>query len=218
MQKTRQQILDHLKLQGSATLEELAAAIGLAPATLRMHLNVLGRERLVRFQEVRGKVGRPAYHYSLTSEGEALFPRRYDSLAARLLSGLERSTSEAELEHVFDRLADSWAEESGQRLAPAGLGEVSMEQRLDELVRLRAQEGGVSEWERTNQGYLIHEYNCASPSLHDERHRVCAIEERYLARLLDARVERVACRCDGDRPGCTYLVTGRGAGGPGSKS
>lgn len=232
MQRTRRQIIEYLKRHGPATLEELSRAIGLVPATLRMHLNVLGREQLVTFEEVRGKVGRPAFHYSLSARAEQLFPKRYDVLARRLLEKIEQTSRPEQLDRLWEHVAERWAEERGAELrteaprqgprafsqdveAPGLKAEgddaapklSDLERRLDEVARLRCQEGSVTEWERTPDGYLLHEYNCASAHLRDELHRVCEIEQRYLERLLGVAVQRLSC-CGDDRPGCTYLVVG----------
>ncbi|HEX2922718.1 MAG TPA: winged helix-turn-helix transcriptional regulator, partial [Chloroflexota bacterium] len=85
MQRTRRQILDILKRRGRATLEELSKEVALSPVTVRVHLSVLQRDDLVSVEEVRGKVGRPYFVYSLTEDAEELFPKRYHALANRLL-------------------------------------------------------------------------------------------------------------------------------------
>src|SRR5512140_657216 len=88
VQRTRREILNILKRKGRATLDELAQGVGLVPVTVRAHLNVLERDDLVKYEEVRGKVGRPYYVYSLTEEADALFPKTYHTLANRVLDSL----------------------------------------------------------------------------------------------------------------------------------
>ena len=56
---TREEILALLRRHTSMSVEELARAIGLAPATVRRHLDVLLRDDYVEVSQVRGGTGRP---------------------------------------------------------------------------------------------------------------------------------------------------------------
>ena len=61
MQTTRQEILEILKEERQATVEDLATRLGLTPMTIRHHLNVLQAQNLVEASKVRRsqRVGRP---------------------------------------------------------------------------------------------------------------------------------------------------------------
>src|SRR5690349_7462262 len=111
MQATRQEILDYLRRQGEATVRELQQLLSLTPTGIRQHLTVLGREGLVSVREARGRIGRPALVYSLTSAGSALFPNRYDDLSNLLLDEIRAIAGSKGLQSVLMRTAARSAEE-----------------------------------------------------------------------------------------------------------
>jgi predicted ArsR family transcriptional regulator len=88
MQSTRQEILEILKKEGQATVEDLAERLELTPMTIRHHLNVLQAQSLVVAAEVRRSktVGRPRLVYTLTEAADQLFPQGYGELARHLVS------------------------------------------------------------------------------------------------------------------------------------
>ena len=94
MEGTRFRILQLLQSKGNQTVEALATSIGLAPATIRRHLDILQRDRFVEFCEVRKKTGRPEYSFFLTEEGQETLPKDYDRLLALTVEGLARLSTE----------------------------------------------------------------------------------------------------------------------------
>ena len=59
METTRQTILSILRRRRRATVDELTKELGLAPATVRRHLDILARDSHVEVSQVRRKTGRP---------------------------------------------------------------------------------------------------------------------------------------------------------------
>ncbi len=206
MQRTRRQILDILKKQGRATLEELSREVGLSPVTVRVHLSVLQRDDLVNVEEVRGKVGRPYFVYSLAEEAEEEFPKRYHLLANRLLSGMEDKLPLETLQGVLNHVAAVWVEEKAPRLAGKGLAE-----RVVEVTRIRTEEGAMAEFEEVEGGYLLKQYNCPNLLVSRAYTHVCALEERYIAGMLGVPVTHVGAIGSGERV-CAYLIPARTAG------
>src|ERR671928_1165709 len=82
----RSELLIALKKAQPLTAKELGARFGLTANALRRHLKSLEESGLVHYRrEVRG-VGGPRYAYSLSADGEALFPR---ATAPTLVAALE---------------------------------------------------------------------------------------------------------------------------------
>jgi len=200
MQRTRRQILDILKKRGRATLEELSREVGLSPVTVRVHLSVLQRDDLVNVEEVRGKVGRPYFVYSLSDDAEELFPKRYHLLANRLLSGLNDRLSAAALQDLLSHIATKWADEHAHRLAGKGLAE-----RVAEVARIRTDEGAMAEWEKVDGGYLLRQYNCPNLLVSQAHTYACAVEEEYIARMLGVPATHTETIGRGSRL-CSYLI------------
>ena len=201
MQRTRRQILDILKTRGRATLEELSKEVGLSPVTIRVHLSVLQRDDLVNVEEVRGRVGRPFFVYSLSQDAEDLFPKRYHVLAGRLLRAMNDELPSETVQRLLTRMAEVWADERSSRMVGKSLVE-----RMAEVAEIRSEEGAIANWERLNGDYVLRQYNCPNLLVSRTHQQVCDVEHEYLTRLLGATVVRTECIGKGDRT-CTYVVS-----------
>jgi len=200
MQKSRAEILNILKRRDEATLEELAAKLELAPITVRSHMAVLLRDGLVAVTEVRGRVGRPHYVFTLTDKAQELFPQSYDVLANRLLEAVQAAEGLEGVARLLNRLAERWAAEHAPQVAARSLAE-----RVAVVARLRDEEGAMARWEPFDDGYLLYQGNCPTYRVARRYPQVCRAELAYLTRLLDAEVVRLECQLDG-RGQCTYLI------------
>lgn len=206
MQRTRRQILDILKRRGRATLEELSKEVGLSPVTIRVHLSVLQRDDLVNVEEVRGRVGRPFFVYSLSQDAEELFPKRYHVLANRLLRSMNGELPAETVQKLLLRIAETWSEEHASRMTGK-----SFTERIAEVAEIRCEEGAIADWEKVDGGYMLRQYNCPNLLVSRSHKQVCDIEQEYLARLLGASVVRSECIGSGDRT-CSYLISERAGG------
>lgn len=200
MQETRQQILTILKEKGSATVDNLATDLGLTPITVRHHISILQGSGYLSAQQVRRKVGRPHYVYSLTEKASELFPQGYHTLTGRLLDELKSMVGQDGMEVLLSRLADKMA----SALAPQ-VGDGTLEQRLDLAARLLVGEGFLARWERTADGYIFYELNCPYRRVIEHHPEVCIMDQRFLSKVLRINVEKIDCITRGDER-CTYKV------------
>ena len=200
MQKTRRQILDILKRKGTATLDELATEIGLSAVTIRAHLSVLERDDLVTSDEVRGRVGRPHFVYTLTSGAQEQFPVSYHLVAHRFLEAFGTIAGPEQMQKVVQQVAATWAAERAARVTGREL-----EQRVAEVVAIRNEEGAMAEWERVDGAILIHQHNCPASQIACHHPEVCQAELEYLSRLLGTVVERQG-ESRGMERKCSYKV------------
>ncbi len=205
MQKTRRQILDILKRKRTATLDELAREIGLSAVTIRAHLSVLERDDLVTSEEVRGKIGRPHFAYSLAEGAEEHFPAAYHMVADRFLEGFKAVTSPDQLGRLVEHVAARWAAEHAGRMNGKGI-----EERLVEAVRIRSEEGCMAEWERREGGYTIRQHNCPAFRIARPHPEVCLVELEYMRRMLGVPVEKDSSIRAGDQH-CSFKVMTQGA-------
>ena len=203
MQATRQEILDHLHRGGRAAIKDLVPVIGLTSTGIRQHLTILQRDGLVRTDEERGKVGRPALVYTLTEKGENLYPKNYDLLANLLIEEVRAIVSGGGLLTLLRRVAARMAEPYVKRAEGKP---------LDERVRLAVaainEQGCEADWERKGDELLIHQYTCPFPEVAKKNSAVCALDVNFISRLTgsDARLSESLLR--GDRC-CTYRIRPR---------
>lgn len=200
MQETRQQILTILREKGQATVDDLAGALALTPITIRHHLSILMGEGYLNAQQVRRRVGRPHYVYSLTDKAADLFPQGYHVLAVRLLDEMQEMVGEDGMTELLTRLADKLAATVGPPVASA-----TLEERLNQAARLLAAEGFLARWEKTNDGYVFSKLNCPYRRVVERHPEVCIMDQRFLASVLGMTVDRVECLTAGGGR-CTYRV------------
>lgn len=197
---TRWGILQHLRERGQASARELSKALGMSPASIHYHLNVLQRQGLVEPQPVRRSVGRPHYVYSLLDSARELFPQSHHRLADRLLGELESRLSEQEISELLVRIANEIAAEH----APA-LGGKTLDQKLDALVELLGEEGFLARAEKVGEQLRLTHYGCPYYYVVERHPEVCELDLNLISAALLAAVERKGCILNGD-DACTFLV------------
>jgi len=199
---TRRSILMLLKKRGEAEARTIAAELGITVSGVRQHLAGLMAGGLVAHrQEPRGP-GRPPILYSLSSAGEALFPRFYAELTNELLSYVGDEDPDL-LDLVFDRRRRRRIEQAAVRLARKR----SFAARVAELTAILDEDGYLADFEARPDGtYLITEHNCAILGVAQRYALACSTEIEFLrAALPEASIERVAHRLGGAHV-CSYEV------------
>jgi predicted ArsR family transcriptional regulator len=202
MQTRRQEILTILKLQGEATVDELADRLDLTPVTVRHHLDILRADGLVEASSIRRRrgPGRPQYVYTLTSEASSHFPANYDILSNELLDQIKNRLGNAAVKDILDGIADQRLEQ-----APTLNPEMALEDRLDSLVNFMVQRGHIAEWKKNDNGWFIHASNCPYQNVASKHPELCAIDQFLWEQLSGTKV---ACRqriTDGAHS-CIYQV------------
>ena len=202
MQSTRQEIVEILKEEREATVEDLATRLELTPMTIRHHLNVLQAQSLVTANTVRRsqKVGRPRLVYTLTDAADDLFPQSYGELARHLVSEIKETMGPEETEAIFRRIADRMADE-----APLPQEDQDFEDRLDQAASFLEELGFIFRWEQTDKGYILTNINCPYRHVTRDHPEICVMDTVLLSRLLEVEPERLSSLRTGD-PACSCLL------------
>ena len=200
MHSTRERILQFLQKKPRTTINSLAEAVGINPISVRHHLTNLQIEGLVMAEEERHGVGRPRLVYLLTEHGLERFPTRYMQLTSRLLDQLKSTMPAPMVKRLFQQMATGMAEEYKEEMK-----DLSMEERLNVVKTMLEREGFDIEWERTGDGYSIHEVNCPYLKIGQNHPEVCTVDQMLISTMLAVPTEKVQCILNGDTK-CTYLV------------
>ena len=208
MEGTRLRILQILQKNSQDSVHGLAKAIGLAPATVRRHLDILQRDRLVDFTEVRQRTGRPAYAFYLTDAGQEALPKGYDVLLGLVIQELDILTAEDTngrdgsqiLQLMFQRLSDkAWERRKDE------LDGKDLQGRFVTLMKLLEEEDFSPEAEVVNGALQIRLLNCPFRSVALENKAVCSYDANLISNVLNVGLEQQACIHDRD-PVCTYVA------------
>jgi predicted ArsR family transcriptional regulator len=200
MQQTRQAILEFLKENGAATVDELAGVVGLNSVTVRHHLDILRGDELIGDPVVRhrSKPGRPQFVYTLTEKASTHFPKNYCDLAAKLLEEVKATTPPDGVKVILEGVANRLS-----AAAPKLAGDEPTTERLDRAVIFLNDHGYVAGWEQSGEGYLLHTCNCPYEALAKQNPELCSMDLTLAGNLLGGTVERVSWVLDG-ASSCSY--------------
>ena len=200
MKSTKDKILQTLLRRPRITINELAEAVEINPISVRHHLTNLQMEGLIEAEEVRHGVGRPRLVYSLTQDGMERFPTKYLRLTTRLLAQMKETMPAPVVAELFNQIAEDLASEYSSQIQ--GL---SMEERLEFVKELLAQEGFTVEWEKKGGEYQIHEISCPYYQIGVAHPEVCTVDQTLISKMLALPANKVQCILDGGAH-CTYVV------------
>jgi predicted ArsR family transcriptional regulator len=216
-ERTRDRVCREVLAQGPVAAAQLARTLGLTPAAVRRHLDVLLEQGLVAVREVqppgqRGR-GRPARQFVLTDAGHAAMTTEYDDLAAQALRYLaDVAGPDAVRRFAQERLVDVEARYR-PALDAAGPDPLRRAQALAVVLSAdgfaastRALEiGGATIGTQLCQGH------CPVQHVAREFPELCEAETDAFSRLLGVHVQRLATLAHGEHV-CTTHVPGHLAG------
>jgi DeoR family suf operon transcriptional repressor len=202
---TRRAILNLLKREGSMATAEVAHALSLTPAAIRMQLVRLEEDGLLARTDSPGEIarrGRPTHAYTLTPAAEALYPKRYGDLTTELLGYLGGPDGE-QVDALFEQRRQRRVAGARPRLA-----DLSFDEQVAALAAILDEDGYLADATKAEDGsWLITEHNCAILTVAHGFSQACSSELSFIREALPgATVERVAHLMDGAHV-CAYRVT-----------
>lgn len=203
--KTRRAIVKLLKTDGPLGSAQLAERLGLTAMAIRQHLYTLQSENLVTAEDRPVPVGRPAKFWRLTREADRLFPEAYAELSVALINSLKDTFGADGLDRVLVSRCAQQQVDYAKRIRPAD----SLQKKLNELARVRTEEGYMAEIKRDVDGsFLLVENHCPICAAANACQGFCSTELDLFRSVLGqgVEVERVEHIVSGDRR-CAYRVT-----------
>jgi DeoR family transcriptional regulator, suf operon transcriptional repressor len=201
MKSTRDRIIQTLLNHPKSTIIELAEAVGINGISVRHHLNALLADGSVIVEEVRHGVGRPRQVYSLSERGQERFPTRYLKLTSRLLDQIKETLPGPVVNNLFLQMASEMAADSAFKVKS-----MTLEQKLDAIKELLAQEGFSVEWEQHGDEYHINEITCPYYHIGQHHPEVCTVDQTLISTVLAIPAEKINCVLHGDAH-CTYVIS-----------
>ena len=200
MSETRMRILQLLKMRAGLTVGQLTEALHISQMGVRQHLAILEAEGLIEYYREKQGRGRPRHIYQLTDEANSLFPTTYANFAVGLMHEVAKFNGPGFINKVFRGRMESQLETYQQRLAGKALRE-----RIEELARIRDEEGYMARFEEAEDDYILTEHNCPIAVIAQEYPRVCEIELALFRQSLGAKVVREEHLMQGSHK-CCYRI------------
>jgi len=193
--RTRAQLL-RLVRRRPASINELAAGVGITDNAVRGHVAAMERDGLLTEESQRATGGKPARVYDLTQAGEELFPKAYSMVLHELIATLVETEGEQE--------ALAKLRETGRRLG-AGRGRGGpLENRVAAAVTVLESLGGAIEVERNVEGIRLCSAGCPLSRVVSVSPEACGLVEAMVAEIVGAPVREVCDRSG--RPRCAFQV------------
>ncbi|HMN28226.1 MAG TPA: ArsR family transcriptional regulator [Caldilineaceae bacterium] len=207
MHTVRKHILQILKETEGATVAELADQLGMAPVSVRHHLDILQGDNLICIDRVvrKGSVGRPQQLYVLTDEASGYFPNNFAALAGNLARQLKQVLPPDQVQCAFRAMAHEIASELSNPLA----GDEPLEERLAQITEFLNQRGYLAHWEPLSEtpddGYLLHKCNCPYAGVSTEHRELCLMDQTLVEELVGEPCRRTQAMVDNAHC-CTYHI------------
>lgn len=211
--RTRDRVRQAISEDGPITAGELASRLGLTPAAVRRHLDLLAEQGAIEEREPatagsagRGR-GRPARAYILSAAGHAGMNSDYDDVATSALRFLaEHAGAEAVGEFARERSADLERRYSVQ-LAAAG---DDVTARADALAAALIADGFAASTRPVGQGtplagVQLCQGHCPVQHVAAEFPQFCDAETDAFSRLLGVHVQRLATLAHGEHVCTTFI-------------
>jgi predicted ArsR family transcriptional regulator len=195
---TKPRLLQLLR-EGTWTVDDLAARLGLTDNAVRFHLDALERDGTVLKEGVRrAGVGQPAALYSLSPAGEEAFSRAYAPVLIACLAELNERMSSQQLVAFLKRVGKRIAAGIAQSPGPLSSRVSGASQVLNAL-------GGATTVEKSGRGYRIVGRACPLSRAVEADHCVCVAVTSLVAEVVGADVTE---RCDrSGRPKCCFEIS-----------
>ena len=177
---------------------EVARALGLTPAAIRLQLAHLEEDGLLARDTAAGATsrrGRPAHTYTLTAAAEALYPKRYGDLTTELL-GYLGGPDGAQVDDLFEQRRRRRVEGALPRLA-----HLSFDEQVAALAAILDEDGYLADATRQEDGsWLVTEHNCAILTVAHGFSQACSSELSFIRDALPGAHGRAGGASHGRRP------------------
>jgi len=186
LSQPRQQLLSAIKNQGMACATTLANSLGLTREACRQQLLALQQQGLVSsHSQSKEGAGRPKLLFSLTNQGEHLFPKHYDQITLMLIDTVQEQLGTENLKQVLAAITQKQVEHW-----QGPLTKLSLRERLYALKDFYFANDPFTEVVDDESGLWLIEKNCPFLNLANERPALCSLTVSTLMRLLGVKVVR----------------------------
>jgi len=202
--RTRDLVARSILENGPSSAATLASRLGLTPAGIRRHLDLLVADGVLEAREphaalTRGR-GRPSKVFLMSDSGREKFEHSYDDLAVSALKFMSSQMGE----HLVQGFAKSRADEIERKaaLALSKNGNTSAE-----LAQFLTEQGYAASIEARPMGEELCQHHCPIAHVASEFPQLCEEETEALSRLLGTHVQRLATIAHGDGVCTTFIPT-----------
>ena len=199
---TREAIARSVLENGPSTAVTLGERLGLTPAGIRRHLDLLVLDGILEAREPhqalsRGR-GRPSKVFVMTDAGREKFEHSYDDLAVAALKFMSAQSGD----HLVQAFAQSRADDI-ERKAVISIAKKS--QKNQALATFLTEQGYAASIESKSTGDQLCQHHCPIAHVAAEFPQLCEAETEAFSKILGTHVQRLATIAHGDGVCTTYI-------------
>lgn len=199
---TREAIARSVLENGPSTAVVLGERLGLTPAGIRRHLDLLVADSILEAREPhqaisRGR-GRPSKVFVMTDSGREKFEHSYDDLAVAALKFMSAQSGE----HLVKAFAQSRADDIERK---ATLALAKRANKSEALATFLTEQGYATSIESRPLGEQLCQHHCPIAHVAAEFPQLCEAETEAFSRVLGTHVQRLATIAHGDGVCTTYI-------------
>ena len=199
---TRNAVARSVLENGPSTAVAIGERLGLTPAGVRRHLDLLIEDGILEAREPhsalsRGR-GRPSKVFVMTDTGREKFEHSYDDLAVAALKFMSSHSGS----HLVGDFAQSRADEIGRK------AEVALAKAKDKnaaLADFLTEQGYATNVQKRGLGEELCQHHCPIAHVAAEFPQLCEAETELFSRLLGTHVQRLATIAHGDGVCTTFI-------------
>jgi predicted ArsR family transcriptional regulator len=203
--RTRDLVARSILENGPSTALTLAERLGLTPAGIRRHLDLLVADGILEARQPRATAtrgrGRPSKVFIMSDAGRAKFEHSYDDLAVAALRFLVSRMGEESL----NAFAIARAQDMEGTLALAMKNTTQASRRPEALAVALSTQGYAGSIMQREHGAELCQHHCPIAHVAAEFPQLCEAETEALSRLLGRHVQRLATIAHGDGVCTTYI-------------
>jgi predicted ArsR family transcriptional regulator len=201
---TRERVATSILEHGPSTAADLARRLGLTPAAVRRHLDLLLADGVVAQRQPRATTGRgrgrPAKVFMITDAGRDTFAHAYDDLAVDALGFLAETAGDGAVVEFAARRLRGLTDKYRPLVDAAPVDE-----RPRVLAEALSADGFAASAGTTPAGAQICQHHCPVAHVAAEFPQLCEAETAMFAELLGSHVQRLATIAHGDGVCTTHL-------------
>jgi len=199
---TRDAIARSVLENGPSTAVVLGERLGITPAGIRRHLDLLVEDGILEAREPhqalsRGR-GRPSKVFVMTDAGREQFEHSYDDLAVAALKFMAAQSGD----HLVKAFARTRADDM-ERKASVALAKRS--HKVQALATFLTEQGYAASSENKTGGEQLCQHHCPIAHVAAEFPQLCEAETEAFSKILGTHVQRLATIAHGDGVCTTYI-------------
>ena len=199
---TREAVARSVLENGPSTAVVLGERLGLTPAGIRRHLDLLVSDGVLEAKDPhsalsRGR-GRPSKVFVMTDSGRQQFEHSYDDLAVAALKFMSAQSGE----HMVQAFADSRAEDIKRK---AEIAIAKRSHKSEALATFLTEQGYAASVEVRANGEQLCQHHCPIAHVAAEFPQLCEAETEAFSQLLGTHVQRLATIAHGDGVCTTFI-------------